>query len=122
MNQRDILSHKTSECNRCENKHDITPTTTKRWIHARDHREDNESVEQTGRGDDERGRGRREWVTEVGGKDENTVEVNGFSLVFLSFSKGGGGGGAVRQNIAGLRENKALILHTALSTAEDSDQ
>lgn len=51
------------------------------------------------------------------------MEVNGFSLVFLSFSKGGGGeGGWVRQNIAGLRENKALILHTALSTAEDSDQ
>lgn len=38
------------------------------------------------------------------------------------FQKRVGGGGGARQNIAGLGENKALILHTALSTAEDSDQ
>lgn len=47
MNQRDILSHRTSGCNHCENKHDITPTATKRWIHAHDHLEDNEKAEQT---------------------------------------------------------------------------
>lgn len=56
--------------------------------------------------------------TEVtGGKDEYTVEANGFSLVFLSFLQK-----KASMNMASLGENKELILHIALSTAEDSDQ
>lgn len=50
-------------------------------------------------------------------KDEYTVKVNGFSLVFLSFSQK-----KTSMNMASLGENKALILYIALSTAEDSDQ
>lgn len=51
-------------------------------------------------------------------KRVNAVEVNGFSLGFLSFSL------AKKRSTrkASLRENKALILHTALSKAEDSSQ
>lgn len=56
-------------------------------------------------------------VTKVNGKDENTVEVNGLSLVFFSFSQK-----KTSMNMASLGENKALILHAGLSTAEDSDQ
>lgn len=51
-------------------------------------------------------------------KGWNRVEVNGFSLVFLSFSLTKN----TSMNKASLGENKALILHTALSAAEDSDQ
>lgn len=90
MNQRDILSHKTSERNRCENKHDITPATTKRWMHARDHREDNERAKRSG--ETTKKEARNESL-KSGGKDENTVEVDGCTLVFLSFQRCGGVGG-----------------------------